>query len=135
MSLVSNAYFRVAMLALLVLAVGGCFYPSALRQQQEMVFKADAVYSPDGSKIAFISNADGDFDVYVMNANGTSLRKVTENEANDTNVEWAPNGSRLLFSSDRSGTWELYTMRTDGSDAKEIAIDLQGSGVTNGGRD
>ena len=117
-----HTYGRIA-LVVMALVLHGCFSPG-LGQQQQVIFKSDASYSPDGSKISFVSNADGDFEIYIMNADGSGLKKLTDNEENDYDVKWSPDGSRLLFSSDRTEQWELYVMRTDGSDVRMIPIGL-----------
>ena len=55
--------------------------------------KAD--WSPDGSKIAFTSDRDGDFEIWVMNANGTGAVQLTHNSGyNDYNPAWSPDGTR-----------------------------------------
>jgi len=47
-------------------------------------------YSPDGTKIAFTSNRDGNYEIYVMNADGTSQANLTQNVAGDTSPDWQP---------------------------------------------
>ena len=58
-------------------------------------------FSPDGSRIAFSSNRDGDFDLYVMNRDGTGLAHVTGPSVPDTTYDdspsWSPDGSKLVF--------------------------------------
>jgi TolB protein len=50
----------------------------------------DPVWSPDGSKIAFASDRDGDWEVYAMNADGTDQTNLTENPADDYDPAWSP---------------------------------------------
>jgi TolB protein len=90
-----------------------------MAQQQQSV-KTDPMYSPDGLKIAFISTHDGDPEIFVMNADGTSLRKLTDNTAVDAAPSWSPDGSKIVFTSDRSGAFELYRMNADGSQQQII---------------
>jgi len=45
-------------------------------------------YSPDGTKIAFTSNRDGNYEIYSMNANGTGQINLTQNTSNDTSPDW-----------------------------------------------
>jgi Tol biopolymer transport system component len=59
-----------------------------------------ASWSPDGRRIAFSSDLDGDEDIYVVNLDGTGLRKITHNSADDSNPTWSPDGRRIAF--DRS---------------------------------
>jgi Tol biopolymer transport system component len=47
-------------------------------------------WSPDGTQIAFVSDRDGDYEIYVMNANGTHVRQVTFNDVNDSQPAWVP---------------------------------------------
>jgi Tol biopolymer transport system component/DNA-binding winged helix-turn-helix (wHTH) protein len=66
--------------------------------------------SPDGTKIAFASNADGNWEVYLMNSDGTGRFRLTRNAAFDWSPRWSPDGTKLLLNSNRSGTWAIYTI-------------------------
>jgi Tol biopolymer transport system component len=114
----------VIIVLLVVLALSGCF-PGMMTQQQQSV-KTDPMYSPDGLKIAFISTHDGDPEIFVMNANGTGLRKLTDNTAVDAAPSWSPDGGKIVFTSDRSGSFELYSMNADGSQQQMISTDVEG---------
>ena len=70
---------------------------------------------PLSGQIAFSSDKDGDFEIYLMNADGTSLRQLTENEGVDYPSSWSPDGRKLAFISDRTGTSEIFVMEIDGS--------------------
>jgi hypothetical protein len=72
-------------------------------------------WSPDGKKIAFATNRDGNFEIYVMNGDGTNQQRLTSNAALDTSPSWSPDGQKLVFESDRDGNHELYVMNADGS--------------------
>src|SRR5207302_2145385 len=48
-----------------------------------------AAYSPDGTKIAFMNNYDGDYEICVMNADGTGSKQLTKNSATDTYPSWS----------------------------------------------
>ncbi|MEJ2184929.1 MAG: hypothetical protein P8Z36_03230 [Gemmatimonadota bacterium] len=84
-------------------------------------FNRDGVYSlsdpwsPDGARLAFMSDRDGDQDVYVMNADGTGLVNLTNDPGDDRFDCWSPDGSRIIFSSDRGGTRDLYIVNADGT--------------------
>jgi tricorn protease len=58
-------------------------------------------FSPDGQWIAFSSNREGNYDVYVVPAAGGEPRQLTYNSANDEVVGWTPDGKRIIFSSVR----------------------------------
>ncbi|MBI3471212.1 MAG: PD40 domain-containing protein, partial [Candidatus Solibacter usitatus] len=74
-------------------------------------------FSPDGSKIAFTGEYDGNVDVYVMPAEGGVPRRLTHHPGPDTAAGWTPDGSRILFRSTRdsySRFARLYTVPVDG---------------------
>jgi tricorn protease len=56
-------------------------------------------FSPDGSRIAFSGNYDGNADVYVVPALGGEPLRVTFHPSGDRLVDWSPDGDRLLFAS------------------------------------
>jgi TolB protein len=73
------------------------------------------IYSPDGSRIAFTSNRDGNPEIYVMNRDGSNLRRMTNNPAIDVTPTWSPTGNQLAWVSDRTGTPHIYIMNADGT--------------------
>ncbi|MDX1582289.1 MAG: hypothetical protein R3338_01690, partial [Thermoanaerobaculia bacterium] len=73
--------------------------------------------SPTGDTIAFTS--DGNEDVYVVNADGTDLRQLTNDSARDRGASWAPDGSRIYFYSTRGGTYDAWSILPDGSGARQ----------------
>lgn len=77
---------------------------------------ADPSWSPDGSKIAFTSDRDGNSDIFIMNADGSGAVNITSNSPEyDTSPAWSPDGSKIVFISQRSGNPEVYIMNSDGS--------------------
>ena len=85
-------------------------------------------WSPDGTRIAFRSRRSGEWDIWVMDANGTGqtnlmldVRPATSTESGPT---WSPDGSRILYSSDIDGfTYaKLWTMRADGGDKRRLPV-------------
>ena len=78
------------------------------------------VYSPDGTRIAFMSARDGNAEIYVMNADGSNQRRLTNHPADDTTPTWSPSGAQIAFTSDRSGTPQIYIMGADGSNLRRI---------------
>jgi Tol biopolymer transport system component len=70
---------------------------------------------PTAHKITFSSNRDGNFEIYVMNTDGTNQTRLTNNSASDGNPVWSPDGSKIAFSSDRDGNYEIYVMNADGT--------------------
>ena len=68
------------------------------------------VWSPDRARIAFFSNVDGNFELYIVNADGTDLTNLTNNPANDSRPSWSPDGKRLVFVSDRDDGENIYIL-------------------------
>ncbi len=61
-------------------------------------------WSPDGSQIAFTSDRDGgDWDIFIMDADGTHVIQLTSSSADDYDPFWLPNGDEIVFVSDRDG--------------------------------
>lgn len=92
----------------------------------------NAVWSPDGSKIAFFrtdSNApDSSGDIYVMNSDGSGLTKLTEGDNNPT---WSPDGSKIAFTSSKGGNGtQLYSISTDGSEEINLVNSLNDAGTS-----
>lgn len=66
--------------------------------------------SPRGDKIAFISDRDGNFEIYTMNSDGSAQQRLTSNPADDLHPVFSPDGQKILFHSNRSGNYDLYMM-------------------------
>lgn len=81
-------------------------------------------WSPDGSRLAFASPRAGEHDIYVVDADGTGLRRLTTDPSPATHRDyapaWSPTGARIAFASDRDGTTQLWTMRPDGTDPRQV---------------
>jgi TolB protein len=71
-------------------------------------------WSPDGSKIAFMSFRDGNPEIYVMDASGANLRRITRHPNIDSTPTWSPAGNQIAFTSDRSGSPQIYLVDADG---------------------
>ena len=54
-------------------------------------------WSPDGTKIAFVSIRDGNYEIYTMNADGTNQTRITNNPAQDVQPAWSPDGTKIAF--------------------------------------
>jgi len=65
-------------------------------------------------RLAFVSNRDGNAEIYTVNADGSNLHRITENPTIDDTPAWSPDGQRIAFTSDRDGNNEIYVMQADG---------------------
>ncbi|MGD8489035.1 MAG: DUF5050 domain-containing protein [Anaerolineae bacterium] len=80
-----------------------------------------AAVSPDGKRIAYWSQVDGDFEIYVINAGGSGKRQLTKNRGNDALPAWSPDGKVIYYLSDQNGTeWAVMAMNADGSNKRKI---------------
>lgn len=68
-------------------------------------------YSGDGSRIVFVASSDGNPEIYVVNSDGSNMRRLTRDPAIDTNPAFSPDGSRIIFSSNRTGRYAIYEMQ------------------------
>jgi Tol biopolymer transport system component len=68
--------------------------------------------------MAFVSDRDGNSEIFVANADGSEQIQLTETVTPTTNwaPAWSPDGSRIAFMSDRDGDQEVFVMNIDGSE-------------------
>lgn len=81
-----------------------------------VTFDQEPAWSPDGTKIAFISNRGGPYDVFVMSSDGTGITQLTHDQATEGRPAWSPDGTRIAFESDKSGNPQIYVMNADGAE-------------------
>jgi TolB protein len=72
-------------------------------------------WSPDHTKIAFMSDRDGDEELYVMDADGQNVLRVTYNPGEDWSPAWTPDGSRITFVSGPTNHGQIYIIDADGT--------------------
>ena len=66
----------------------------------ESAYDSQPRWSPDGTKIAFQSNRDGDFEIFVMDANGGNVVQLTDDSVGNWGPSWSPAGDRIVFAGD-----------------------------------
>lgn len=79
-----------------------------------------AVWSPNGQKLAFMSPRDGNSEIYVVNKDGSGLRRLTNHPSSDVTPTWSPTGNQIAFTSDRTGRPQIWIMNEDGSGQQQI---------------
>jgi Tol biopolymer transport system component len=79
-------------------------------------------------KIAFVSDRDGDDEVFVMNADGSGQTQLTFNTATEHDPFWSPNGKQIGFFSDRvaANVDELWVMNADGTSQRQLTVGTDG---------
>jgi TolB protein len=77
-------------------------------------------WSPNGSKIAFASQAGDVADIWVIDADRSDPVQLTTVTADDFAPVWSPDGSQIAFLRNRSGVRELYVMDSDGTAQRSL---------------
>lgn len=87
-----------------------------------LAFDSHPAWSPDGSRIAFESTVDGRRTIWVMQADGQGLRRLTDlaGISAETAPAWSPRGDRIAYASDRDGNEEIYVVAADGSGSRRL---------------
>jgi Tol biopolymer transport system component len=80
-------------------------------------------WSPDGTKIAFWSDRNGNDEIYVMNQDGSGVTRLTNDTSVDFRPRWSPDGTKIVFVNRRNGNFEIYVMNADGSSPLRLTND------------
>jgi TolB protein len=80
-------------------------------------------WSPDGRQLAAVLTKDGSSQIYLMNGDGTNVRRITFSGAIDTEPFFTPDGQSLYFTSDRGGSPQVYRMPVGGGEAVRITFE------------
>ena len=71
------------------------------------------------NKLAF-DELYGNWEICVMDADGSNIRRLTTHPDNDCGLTWSPNGTNFAFTSERDGNREIYVMDADGSNQTNL---------------
>ena len=85
------------------------------RKQNEIYNYKHVVVIPDSNRVLFVSDKDGDDEIYSMDIDGNNVKQLTNNESKDFLPAVSPNGKEIMFTSQRDRRDELYKMNIDGS--------------------
>ena len=81
------------------------------------------VWSPERCRIAFVrfsGTGKGEDDIYVMSADGKTIRRLTTDPGRDTFPDWSPDGKQLSFISDRDGSRDLFVIDANGENQRQL---------------
>ena len=74
-----------------------------------------------GEIFAFVSDRDGNLEIYTAKVDGSEVVRLTDDEAADRWPAFSPDGAYIAFSSERTGNWATFIMRVDGSGVQQIS--------------
>jgi tricorn protease len=87
--------------------------------------ETDPAFSPDGKRVAFTGDYDGNVDVFVIDASGSVPKRLTWHPAADRVLGWTPDGKKIIFSSARtaySSFSEMFTVPVDGGVEEKLPL-------------
>ena len=79
-------------------------------------------WSPDGKRIVYqASDGSGHRQIFVMNADGSGVKQLTNGKSNDGQPVWSRDGGSIIWRSDQNGTaWAIYAMNADGTNQRKV---------------
>ncbi len=94
---------------------------------QDTSTNIQAVLSPDRTRIAFSSNRSGNFDLYVMDADGRNLQRLTTDPANEGDPVWTPDGAQIVYTSTRGTAIQIAVMLAEGGPGRQLTTTSGGN--------
>lgn len=87
-------------------------------------FNHSPAWSPDGERILFVSNLAGNDQIFIMNADGTGVRRLTTNNRfTHASPAWSPDGALIAFSAFHDGNVDIYVMDANGGNVRRVTND------------
>jgi TolB protein len=77
-------------------------------------------WAPDGTQVAYMSDHDGNWEIYLLDFPWGKVVRMTKHEADDGLPTWSPDGQYIAFLSNREGTWAVYIMSRDGKTLSKV---------------
>lgn len=111
--------FRFCLFAVVIILTVSC--ANNIVTSNSLTIEKSAQFNSAKKKLLFVSNQDGDREIFLTNLNGENLKQLTFNNRDDYDASWSPNGQMILFTSMRdNGNSEVYIMNADGSHQRNL---------------
>ena len=93
--------------------------------------EAMAAWSPDGSRIVFVTDRDGNYELYVSDADGANARRLTTTPGVDElTPDWTPDGTQIVYAvQGATERAQIWIVNADGTDARALTSDTQGANL------
>ena len=103
-------------------AFGAAVLQSARRLTRDDSNEYGIAWSPDGSQMAFVSDRDRNYEIYVLDTSGVNqnIRRITNDLAPDLSPTWSPDSQWLAFASERHGSSEIYVVSANGGEPRRL---------------
>jgi uncharacterized protein YjdB len=86
-----------------------------------------ATLSPDRTRVVFSSNRSGNFDVFLMDADGQNLRRLTSSPSHDGEPAWTPDGNRIVYTMASGTSTHIAIMENDGNEPRQLTTAAGGN--------
>jgi TolB protein len=106
--------------AIIVFGIYGCKKEEPEKEENLPETSVSLEGNLENTKIAFASTRDGNLEIYVMNADGSAIKNLTNNPGLDKDPSWSGDGKKIAFMSLRDGNMEIYIMNADGNEQKRL---------------
>jgi TolB protein len=80
-------------------------------------------WAPDGKRLAIVLTKDGPSQIYLVNPDGSGLRRITYSDAIDTEPNFSSDGKWIIFTSDRGGSPQIYRMTAGGGTPERLTFE------------
>ena len=98
-----------------------CACTAVENTNKSLISGGHVAYSPM-NKLLFVSNQDGDREIFTVDLDGNNLTQLTTNHSDDYDASWSPSGDKILFTSNREhGNTEVYMMNADGTEQMNLS--------------
>jgi TolB protein len=77
-------------------------------------------WAPDGTQVAYMSDHDGNWEIYLLDFPWGKVTRMTTHKADDGLPTWSPDGQYIAFLSNREGPWAVYVMSRDGETLEKV---------------